>query len=63
VFEIHGLIIFLLVSFLLFLILRALVLWYWRVNVAIGLLKSIDDRLARMASVNNAPTVAPPYDV
>jgi len=31
---------------LVFLIVRAIVLWYWRVNEGIALLKSIDEKLA-----------------
>lgn len=31
-----------------FLILRAMVLWYWRVNEQIALLKNIDEKLGRM---------------
>jgi hypothetical protein len=33
----------------LFLIFRAIVLWYWRVNEGIALLKSIDQKLNRIA--------------
>ena len=33
----------------LFLICRAIVLWYWRVNEGFALLKSIDEKLGRMA--------------
>ncbi len=31
-----------------FLICRAVVLWYWKVNEAIALLKSIDEKLGRL---------------
>jgi hypothetical protein len=31
-----------------FLIFRAIVLWYWRVNEQIELLESIDEKLGRM---------------
>jgi len=34
---------------LIFLVCRAIVLWYWRVGEAINLLKSIDEKLGRMA--------------
>jgi hypothetical protein len=43
-----GLIAILAIGILLFLVCRAIVLWYWRVGEAIDLLKSIDARLARM---------------
>jgi hypothetical protein len=33
---------------LIFLVIRALVLWYWRVNVAIDLLTSIDAKLGQL---------------
>jgi hypothetical protein len=35
---------------LIFLVCRAIVLWYWRVGEAINLLKSIDEKLGRMAA-------------
>jgi hypothetical protein len=35
---------------LLFLVCRAIVLWYWRVGEAIDLLKAIDVKLGRMAA-------------
>jgi hypothetical protein len=37
------------VAVLLFLLCRAIVLWYWRVGEAIDLLKRIDEKLGRMA--------------
>ena len=37
------------IAVLLFLICRFIVLWYWRVNEGIALLKSIDEKLGRMA--------------
>jgi hypothetical protein len=46
---IANLIVFLAISVLLFLLFRAIVLWYWRVNEGIALLKSIDEKLGRMA--------------
>jgi hypothetical protein len=36
------------IAILLFLIFRAIVLWYWRVNEQIALLRSIDEKLGRM---------------
>jgi hypothetical protein len=33
-----------------FLICRAIVLWYWRVNEGIALLKSIDEKLGQLAT-------------
>ena len=38
-----------------FLLLRQLALWYWRINEAVELLKSIDEKLSRMAT----PSVTP----
>jgi hypothetical protein len=43
----------------LFLIFRAIVLWYWRINEGIALLKSIDAKLDRIAG--NAPESNEPY--
>jgi hypothetical protein len=37
-----------------FLILHAIVLWYWKINEAIQLLKSIDQKLGK------SPVVLPP---
>jgi hypothetical protein len=45
-----GLIMLLGLAIALFLLFRAIVLWYWRVNEAVELLKSIDEKLGRMAS-------------
>jgi hypothetical protein len=46
-----GALIFVLgIATILFLICRAIVLWYWRVNEGIALLKSIDEKLGRMLS-------------
>jgi hypothetical protein len=36
-------------TILLFLVFRAIVLWYWKVNEGIALLKSIDEKLGRLA--------------
>jgi hypothetical protein len=44
---------------ILFLIFRAIVLWYWRVNEGIALLKSINEKLDRIAG--NAPERNEPY--
>jgi hypothetical protein len=38
------------VAFLIFIVCRAFVLWYWRVGEAIGLLKSMDEKLGRVAN-------------
>ncbi len=43
----------------LFLIFRAIVLWYWRVNEGIALLKSIDAKLDRIAG--SKPESNEPY--
>jgi hypothetical protein len=43
---------------LLFMACRAIVLWYWRVNEGIALLKSIDEKLDRL-SVAPTAQVAP----
>jgi hypothetical protein len=43
----------------LFLIFRAIVLWYWRINEGIALLKSIDAKLDRIAG--NTPESSGPY--
>jgi len=37
-------------AILLFVICRAIVLWYWRVNESVALLKSIDDKLGKLVS-------------
>ena len=45
---------------LIFLICRAIVLWYWRVNEGIALLKSIDEKLGQLAAsgvVAQAPAI------
>ena len=36
------------VAVLIFFVFRAIVLWYWRVNETVALLKSIDAKLGRM---------------
>jgi hypothetical protein len=43
----------------LFLVFRAIVLWYWRVDEGIPLLKSIDQKLDRIAG--NTPEGTEPY--
>jgi len=53
--SIFGFIVILALTVLLFLVFRAIVLWYWRVGEAIDLLKSIDEKLGRMA--NRAPYI------
>jgi len=47
--SVIGLIVVLAIAALIFLVCRAIVLWYWRVGEAIELLKSIDEKLGRMA--------------
>ena len=37
------------VAVVLFLVFRFIVLWYWRVTEAVALLRSIDEKLGRMA--------------
>jgi len=37
------------IGVLIFLLCRAIVLWYWRINEIAALLKSIDEKLGRMA--------------
>lgn len=39
---------FLLISLLIFLILRALMLWYWKIDKIVALLQSIDTKLSRL---------------
>jgi hypothetical protein len=53
-----GNLVFFGVFVLLFLIGRAIVLWYWRVNETVELLKSIDEKLGVLAA--NAPGTADP---
>jgi hypothetical protein len=45
--SVVGLIIILALTVVLFLVFRAIVLWYWRVNEVVTLLKSIDEKLGR----------------
>ena len=42
-------------ALVLFLIFRAIVLWYWRVNEAVALLKSIDSKLGQLVAQRSAP--------
>ena len=44
-----GLLLALGLAVFLFLVFRAIVLWYWRINEAINLLKEINEKLGRMA--------------
>jgi hypothetical protein len=53
--SVIGLIVTLALLAVLFLVFRAIVLWYWRVNEAVTLLKSIDEKLGRMAAAPRAP--------
>ena len=48
--ELIGLLVALAVVFLVFLIIRAIILWYWRVNEGIALLESIDNKLTVLTS-------------
>jgi hypothetical protein len=45
------------IAVLIFLIFRAIVLWYWRVGEAIDLLKSIDEKLGRMSGASGEPFI------
>jgi hypothetical protein len=54
---IAGLMAVVAIMVLVFLICRAIVLWYWRVIEGIALLKSIDEKLGRMAT--SGAVVAP----
>ncbi|MGA2189464.1 MAG: hypothetical protein ABSH33_13105 [Steroidobacteraceae bacterium] len=47
--AVAGSVIYLAVIVVIFLVCRFIVLWYWRVNEGIALLKSIDEKLGRMA--------------
>ena len=47
--EAVGALVFLAVTVLLFLLFKAVVLWYWRVNEAVTLLHSINEKLGRLA--------------
>jgi hypothetical protein len=38
------------ITIVIFLLCRAIVLWYWRVNEGITLLRSIDEKLGQMAA-------------
>jgi hypothetical protein len=49
-YEISVLIVALLVGILAFVICRAFVLWYWRISEGIALLKSIGEKLERIAA-------------
>lgn len=44
-----SLIVVMAIAAVVFLVCRAIVLWYWRVGEAISLLQSIDEKLGRMA--------------
>ena len=54
-----GVVVIAVVWIALFLIFRAIVLWYWRVNEGIALLKSIEAKLDRIAG--NTPESNEPY--
>jgi hypothetical protein len=53
-----GLIAVMAIMVVIFLIGRAIVLWYWRVNEGIALLKSIDEKLGQL-SANGVAVQAP----
>jgi len=48
------------IAFLVFLIARELVLWYWKVNEILIALKSIDARLASIQGGTGAPSYPSP---
>lgn len=50
-----GAIVFLVIMILIFLVFRAIVLWYWRINEGIELLKSINEKLGRIADSQRPP--------
>ena len=49
--ELLGLLMAIGVVVLLFMLLRAVVLWYWRVTEIVAILQRIDERLARQEAV------------
>jgi hypothetical protein len=49
-----GAIFVLFIAALIFLVCRAIVLWYWRVGEAIDLLKGINEKLGRIAEQQSA---------
>jgi hypothetical protein len=53
--SLAGLIVVLALAAIVFLVCRAIVLWYWRVGEAIDLLKSIDAKLGHMAGQPGEP--------
>jgi hypothetical protein len=44
-----------------FMVFRAIVLWYFRVNEAVALLKSIDEKLGRMARAVPVDPIEPMF--
>jgi hypothetical protein len=50
----------LVITIALFLLFRAIVLWYWRVNEGVALLKSIDEKLGRIAGAQKPAERAEP---
>ena len=52
-----GLIVALVILFGIFLIMRELMCWYWKINEVVSLLKSIDNKLSRNSS-NSALDIA-----
>lgn len=47
--QVAGSIVALIIAIIIFLIFRFVVLWYWKINVAIDLLRSIDEKLDRLS--------------
>jgi hypothetical protein len=58
-----GLIVIIAIIVILFLVFRAIVLWYWRVNEGIELLKNIDTKLAYLVAAARQAPGAPPIEV
>ena len=50
--ELIGPLVALAVIVLLFLIFRAVMLWYWRINDIVGQLQGVNDKLERMLNKN-----------
>jgi hypothetical protein len=48
---VEGLFLYLVVLVILFLVFRVFVLWYWRVNESVRLLKEISEKLDRLPVV------------
>jgi hypothetical protein len=65
--EFFGLLLAIAVVVVIFLVFRAIILWYWKVNVSIELLQQINQKLGRLcekegiAPPGQQPTRADPY--